>query len=57
MGYAVEPNDAMRAERTKLFSDKSTFTWKKGTAEETGLPDECVDWGFNGDILSLGRCS
>jgi len=43
-GCAVEPNDAMRQEGIKLFSEKNTFIWTKGTAEETGLPDNSVDW-------------
>lgn len=43
-GYAVEPNDAMRAEGVKLFAGRDTFTWSKGTAEVTGLPDNSVDW-------------
>lgn len=43
-GYAVEPNDAMRAEGIKLFEGKTTFVWSKGLAEMTGLPDQCVDW-------------
>lgn len=47
-GYAVEPNDAMRAEGCKLFADKGTFTWSKGTAEETGLEDNSVDWVLMG---------
>lgn len=47
-GYAVEPNDAMRIEGIKLFEDKDSFTWSKGTAEETGLPDNSVDWVLMG---------
>lgn len=47
-GYAVEPNDAMRAEGIKLFEGKDTFVWSKGSAEKTGLPDECVDWVLMG---------
>lgn len=31
-GYAVEPNDAMRAEGIKLFNGKDTFAWSKGLA-------------------------
>lgn len=37
-GYAVEPNDAMRAEGLKLFAQNSSFQWSKGAAENTGLP-------------------
>lgn len=47
-GYAVEPNDAMRAEGVKLFSGRDTFIWSKGTAEVTGLPDNSVDWVLMG---------
>lgn len=47
-GYAVEPNDAMREEGIKLFADSNTFTWSKGSAEITNLPDNCVDWVLMG---------
>ncbi len=47
-GFAVEPNDAMRAEGVKLFAGDSSFVWSKGTAEETGLADNCVDWVLMG---------
>lgn len=43
-GFAVEPNDAMRERGIDLFKDRNTFTWMKGTAEETGLEDSSVDW-------------
>ena len=47
-GYAVEPNDAMRAEGVKLFEGKDSFVWSKGLAEVTNLPDNCVDWVLMG---------
>lgn len=47
-GYAVEPNDAMRQEGEKLFQERKSFSWLKGTAEETGLPDNSVDWVLMG---------
>lgn len=47
-GYAVEPNDAMRAEGIKLFEGKDTFVWSKGLAEVTELPNNCVDWVLMG---------
>ncbi|AQR97006.1 class I SAM-dependent methyltransferase [Clostridium saccharoperbutylacetonicum] len=47
-GFAVEPNDAMRAEGIKLFGEKSSFEWLKGSAEITNLPDSCVDWVLMG---------
>ncbi|MCI9608968.1 MAG: class I SAM-dependent methyltransferase [Oscillibacter sp.] len=47
-GFAVEPNDAMRAEGIKLFAGRDVFAWSQGTAEITGLPDNCVDWVLMG---------
>lgn len=47
-GFAVEPNDAMREEGIKLFTSSDKIEWKKGTAEETGLADSCVDWVLMG---------
>ena len=47
-GFAVEPNDAMRAEGQKLFASRDTFAWKAGTAEMTNLPDDSVDWVLMG---------
>lgn len=45
-GYAVEPNDAMREEGICSLGSNKQFQWFKGTAEETTLPDSCVDWVF-----------
>lgn len=47
-GFAVEPNDAMRAEGVKLFAQRDSFIWSKGTAETTGLADNSVDWVLMG---------
>lgn len=47
-GYAVEPNDAMRAEGEKVFQRNQTFIWSAGTAEETGLEDNSVHWALMG---------
>lgn len=47
-GFAVEPNDAMRAEGVKLFNGRDTFRWSKGTAEVTALEDNSVDWVLMG---------
>lgn len=47
-GYAVEPNDAMRAEGQKVFKENESFVWSAGTAEETGLNDNCVQWALMG---------
>lgn len=43
-GYAVEPNEAMRAEGIRLATTTARFRWSAGSAENTGLPDRCVDW-------------
>lgn len=42
-GFAVEPNDAMRAEGMRLVGDCG-FDWRAGSGEVTGLPDSSVDW-------------
>lgn len=47
-GFAVEPNDAMRKEGIRGFEGCNSFVWSKGTAEITGLPDQCVDWVLMG---------
>ena len=47
-GFAVEPNNAMRAEGQKLFEGRDTFVWSAGTAEETNLPENSVDWVLMG---------
>lgn len=47
-GYAVEPNDAMRAEGIQVFKNKKGFEWKVGSAEQTGLADESVNWVLMG---------
>lgn len=47
-GNAVEPNDAMREEGIKAFSDNPSFAWSKGTAEETGLEAGSYDWVLMG---------
>lgn len=46
-GFAVEPNDAMREEGIKALGGRG-FVWSAGTAETTGLPDNCVDWVLMG---------
>lgn len=43
-GFAVEPNDPMRAEGERAFGDRSRVQWSKGSGENTGLPDSSVDW-------------
>ncbi len=47
-GFAVEPNAAMRAEGQKAFAEKTEFTWREGTAEQTGLADNSVCWALMG---------
>ena len=56
-GYAVEPNDAMRQEGEKLFQERKSFSWLKGTAEETGLPDNSVDWVLMGSSFHWADAS
>lgn len=46
-GFAVEPNEAMRAEAGKN-PWKDVFLWSAGSAEETGLGDSCVHWALMG---------
>jgi ubiquinone/menaquinone biosynthesis C-methylase UbiE len=43
-GYAVEPNDAMRAEGQRLCGAERPFLWSKGSGEDTGLGAASVDW-------------
>ncbi len=47
-GYAVEPNDSMRAEGMVYYNHPGRLTWMKGSAEATELPDGCVDWVLMG---------
>lgn len=46
-GFAVEPNEAMRAEASK-YSWGEKFIWSEGYAETTGLEDNCVKWALMG---------
>lgn len=46
-GFAVEPNEAMRAEAAK-HSWGEKFIWSEGYAETTGLEDNCVNWALMG---------
>lgn len=45
-GYAVEPNDAMRMQGVQ--SESPGFSWIKGTAEQTGLEENSVEWVLMG---------
>lgn len=46
-GFAVEPNEAMRAEAAKHpWGEK--FIWSEGYAETIGLEDNCVNWALMG---------
>ncbi len=47
-GYAVEPNDAMRSEGVSQLKQIKQFQWRAGSAEQTGLPDNSVDWVLMG---------
>src|SRR5258708_34875832 len=42
--YGVEPNDAMRAAADRYLAGFHGFRSIKGTAENTGLPDDSVDF-------------
>ncbi|MCI8634308.1 MAG: class I SAM-dependent methyltransferase [Eubacterium sp.] len=46
-GYAVEPNEAMRAEAKKNIG-ANQFVWSTGSAEASGLKDNCVQWVLMG---------
>lgn len=46
-GYAVEPNVAMRSEAKKFYRG-GVFQWSEGTAEDTKLADNCVNWVLMG---------
>ncbi|RMB00579.1 class I SAM-dependent methyltransferase [Eilatimonas milleporae] len=43
-GVAVEPNDAMREEGRRTAGVEPDFQWQAGSAEQTGLEDQSVDW-------------
>ena len=43
-GYAVEPNDAMRQEGEKLFQERKSFSWLKGTLEEASCTKLLRKW-------------
>jgi len=48
-GVAVEPNESMRLEAVSLAAaTTSSFEWKEGSAEKTGLPDDYADWVLMG---------
>lgn len=44
LGWAVEPNDAMRAEGISCHSHHASFQWLAGSAEQTTLETACVNW-------------
>lgn len=46
-GFAVEPNEAMRAEAAKNTWGE-VFCWSEGYAETSGLEDNCVKWALMG---------
>ena len=43
-GFAVEPNDAMRAEGERFCDYPESLEWRRGSAEDTGLASQSVDW-------------
>jgi SAM-dependent methyltransferase len=42
--YGVEPNDGMRAAAEKILEEFPNFKSTSGTAENTGLPDDSIDF-------------
>ncbi|WOH80291.1 methyltransferase domain-containing protein [Bradyrhizobium sp. BEA-2-5] len=52
-GFAVEPNDAMRAVAHRLAPHKSRFTWVSGTAESSQLPDNSANWVLLGNAYQF----
>jgi ubiquinone/menaquinone biosynthesis C-methylase UbiE len=49
-GYAIEPNDAMRAEGQACLGD-APFEWRAGRAEQLALPESSVDWILMGSAF------
>lgn len=47
-GFAIEPNKEMRAEGTKAFENNKNFIFLEGSAENTPLEDNSVDWVLMG---------
>ena len=43
-GHAIEPSDGMSAGRRLSGPAADRFTWSNASAEDTGLPDNSVDW-------------
>lgn len=43
-GYAVEPSEGMSSARPSEGPAVARFEWRRGKAEATTLPDDCVDW-------------
>ncbi|KRR13846.1 class I SAM-dependent methyltransferase [Bradyrhizobium valentinum] len=62
-GYAIEPNEGMFTEGIRQCSSLTGFEWIKSSAEETGLPNNSVDWISMGSMFhwtnkeaSLAEC-
>ena len=51
--YGVEPNDEMREAGEKILKDYINFISINGTAENTMLADECVDFVISGQAFHL----
>ena len=49
--YGVEPNDEMREAGEKILKDYINFISINGTAENTMLADECVDFVVSGQAF------
>lgn len=54
-GYAVEPNEAMRSEAIK--NTWRGVLWSEGTAEATGLQNNCVKWVLMGSSFHWADCA
>ena len=59
-GYSVEPNKEMLAEGRRYISrveNCNRFIWRKGTAEASGLPDNCAEWAIMGSSFHWAKTS
>ena len=54
-GWAIEPNDAMRAQGLQICGADRPIRWLKGSAETTTLPDNSVDWVCVGTAFQFAQ--
>lgn len=50
-GYAIEPNEHMLKNRLSIFNHSNEFEWHLGSAEETFLEDNSIDWVLMGSAF------